>query len=279
MVVRPITERGRAISTRCSIEARVEERLHRDVDAREDRAAQVLALGGDAVEGGGGAEVDGDHRRAHELEGGDRVHDAVGADLARVLVADRACPVRMPGPDHEGRARRRAWRTRAPRSGAAAAPRVERIASVTSPRGRPPLRRRARAAGSPSSSEVCSRRVARRQWWASSSLSGVVEEAERTFVLPTSTARSTASLTARAPVRRERHVAGEDAHHRAVVAPQPQRAVGVDLAGRRPASAAPPGSDDRDAAARHAVAAVEARAQRREAAARRGASSTSSRVP
>ena len=55
----------------------------------EDRAAEVLALGGDRLEGGGGAEVDDDRRAAEEVEGRHRVGDAVGADLLGVVVEDR----------------------------------------------------------------------------------------------------------------------------------------------------------------------------------------------
>ena len=52
-------------------------------------AAQVGALLRDAVERGRGAEVDHDRRRAVERARGDRVGDAVGADRALVVVADR----------------------------------------------------------------------------------------------------------------------------------------------------------------------------------------------
>src|SRR5690606_10254779 len=50
---------------------------------------EVLALRGDGLEGGGGAEVDDDRGAAVEVEGGDGVRDAVGADLLGVVVEDR----------------------------------------------------------------------------------------------------------------------------------------------------------------------------------------------
>ena len=43
----------------------------------------------DRLERGGGAEVDDDRRPAEQVEGGDGVGDAVGADLLRVVVEDR----------------------------------------------------------------------------------------------------------------------------------------------------------------------------------------------
>src|SRR5262249_55895290 len=69
-------------------------------DAGEDRAAQVLAARRHHVERGGGAEVHDDAPLAQLLVRGDRVDDAVGADLARVLVKDRH-PRLDPRPDDE----------------------------------------------------------------------------------------------------------------------------------------------------------------------------------
>ena len=66
-----------------------EQRVHRDLDAGREHAAHVLARGRDDVEVRRGAEVDHDRRRAPALARGDRVRDPVGADLARVVVADR----------------------------------------------------------------------------------------------------------------------------------------------------------------------------------------------
>ena len=57
--------------------------------AGRDRPAEVFALRADAVEGCRRAEVDDDARPVDALVGGDRVDDAVGADLTRVLVEDR----------------------------------------------------------------------------------------------------------------------------------------------------------------------------------------------
>ncbi len=65
------------------------QRVEADLDAGKDRAAEVLALGRDRFERRRGAEVDDDRRAAVEVEGGDRVGDAVGADLLRVVVEDR----------------------------------------------------------------------------------------------------------------------------------------------------------------------------------------------
>ena len=66
-----------------------EERLHRDLDPRREYAADVFALRRDDVEVRRGAEVDDDRGRAVALLRGDGVDDPVGADLARVVVADR----------------------------------------------------------------------------------------------------------------------------------------------------------------------------------------------
>ena len=65
------------------------ERLHRDLDAGGDDAADVLARRPDDVVGDRGAEVDDHARPADTLERGDRVDEPVGADLARVVHADR----------------------------------------------------------------------------------------------------------------------------------------------------------------------------------------------
>ena len=79
-----------------------EERVHRDLDPRREDAAHVLARRRDRVEVRGRPEVDDDARRAVALAGGDRVHDPVRADLARVVVADRDARLR-PRPDDEER--------------------------------------------------------------------------------------------------------------------------------------------------------------------------------
>ena len=66
-----------------------EERVHRDLDAGEDRAAEVLTLCADRLDRVRGAEVDDDRRAAVEVVCRDGVGDAVGADLLRVVVEDR----------------------------------------------------------------------------------------------------------------------------------------------------------------------------------------------
>ena len=58
------------------------------IDARRNRATQVLAVAGNGVKHGGGAQVNHDDRRAVKSDGGHRVHDAVGAHVAGVVVAD-----------------------------------------------------------------------------------------------------------------------------------------------------------------------------------------------
>ena len=65
-----------------------EQGVEADVDPGEDGAAEVLALRGDGLEGGGGAEVDDDRGATEQVEGGDGVGDAVGADLLGVVVED-----------------------------------------------------------------------------------------------------------------------------------------------------------------------------------------------
>ena len=65
-----------------------EERVGADLQARREDAAEVLALGRHAVEVRRGAEVDDDDAALGPLEARDRVGDAVGADLARVLDED-----------------------------------------------------------------------------------------------------------------------------------------------------------------------------------------------
>ena len=59
------------------------ERLEAELEARRDRAADVGAVGGDAVERRRGPEVDDDRRRAVQPRGGEGVDEAVGADLVR----------------------------------------------------------------------------------------------------------------------------------------------------------------------------------------------------
>src|SRR5882724_6664460 len=51
-----------------------------------DHSAHVLGLGGNAIEGGGGAEIDNDAGRAILLDGSNRVDDAIGAYFRGVVV-------------------------------------------------------------------------------------------------------------------------------------------------------------------------------------------------
>ena len=74
------------------------QRLHRDLHARRDDPAEVLRIGGDGVVGDGRPEVDDDARPADPVMGCDRVDEAVGAQLARVVQADRPCRSSRPGP-------------------------------------------------------------------------------------------------------------------------------------------------------------------------------------
>src|SRR6185295_17387683 len=78
----------------------VDQRRQRDLQPRPDRAAEVLALGGDDIDVDAGAEVDDDAGLAEALVGGDRVDEAVGANLERVVDADRH-PGLEPGADRQ----------------------------------------------------------------------------------------------------------------------------------------------------------------------------------
>ena len=65
-----------------------DERVQGDLDAGRDRAAQVVAVGVDRVVGDGGAEVDHDHRPSIFGVRGQRVGDAIGADVLGIVVAN-----------------------------------------------------------------------------------------------------------------------------------------------------------------------------------------------
>ena len=87
-VLRPMAVLGRAISTRGSLAVERNRASARYHQPGAMMPPGVFALVGDHVEGGGGAEVD-HHRALREPGvGGHGVDDAVGADLARVLVED-----------------------------------------------------------------------------------------------------------------------------------------------------------------------------------------------
>ena len=64
------------------------QRLEPELEPRRDGAADVGAVGGDAVERRGGPEVDDDRRRAVQPACRERVHQPVGADLAGSLGPD-----------------------------------------------------------------------------------------------------------------------------------------------------------------------------------------------
>ena len=65
------------------------QRRERDLDARHEHAAEEVALGADDVEVHRRAEVHADRRPAEALADRDGVGEPVGADLARVVVAQR----------------------------------------------------------------------------------------------------------------------------------------------------------------------------------------------
>src|SRR5262249_41139041 len=78
----------------------LEQRVPPDLDAGEDRAAEVLAFLADRLDRVRGTEVDHDRRAAVQVVGGHRVGDAVGPDLLRVVVEDRH-PAADAGLHHE----------------------------------------------------------------------------------------------------------------------------------------------------------------------------------
>ena len=99
-VERPIASRGSSRSILVIRAARSIRALSEGREAGADRAAQVLAVGGDRVDVDAGAEVDEDTGLAEALVGGDRVDEAVGADLERVLDPDRHSGLDA-GPDRQ----------------------------------------------------------------------------------------------------------------------------------------------------------------------------------
>ena len=76
-----------------------EQRVRGDADAGRDRAAQVVALGRDRVEDERRAEIDDDQRRWVAVECRDDVEDAICAELARVVAADRDSGLRVRADD------------------------------------------------------------------------------------------------------------------------------------------------------------------------------------
>ena len=106
-VERPIAASGSSRSIRVIRGRAFDQGAERDLEPGADRAAEVLAVGGDGVE------VDRRCRSrpttqalAEALVGGDRVDQAVGADLERVVDPDRH-PGLDPGPDRQAARRSR----------------------------------------------------------------------------------------------------------------------------------------------------------------------------
>ena len=82
-------DRGRALDINTGELGGVrEERIRGQVDARGDRAAEILTVFGDGVEGGGGAEINHAGRTSVQRLDRDRVRHAVRADGARVFIAN-----------------------------------------------------------------------------------------------------------------------------------------------------------------------------------------------
>ena len=176
-----------------------EQRLGARLDPRGDRAAQVRAVGCDDVDRGRGAEVDDDDRAAERLERRDAVDDAVGADLVRVVVADRHAGL-QPGSAPRAPRHAHASRDRPPTRRSAAGPRR---------RGRPRRRRPTRA---PSSRAAARRRLTRSSSAVSDALRRDAPVARQSCsasnspstvcVLPTSTASSTGHVALLGRTRR-----------------------------------------------------------------------------
>src|SRR5216683_1587661 len=77
------------------------QRIHRDLETRRYRAADVFAAPGHVIERRRSAEINHDTSCRVTVVGGDRIDDTVGADLLGVLVQDRH-PGLDPGPHHQG---------------------------------------------------------------------------------------------------------------------------------------------------------------------------------
>ena len=108
-VERPIAVPGSARSIRVIRAARSIRALSEICEPRTDRAAEVLALGGDASMLIPVPKSTTTQASAEALVGGDRVDQAIGADLERVVDADRH-PGLHPRPDRQaGERRDSAW--------------------------------------------------------------------------------------------------------------------------------------------------------------------------
>ncbi len=197
----PIADSGSARSILGIRGAALGERAQRDLDPGRDRAAEVLAVGGDGVEVDRGAEVDDDAGTAEPVVGGDRVDEPVGADLVagcRSGSASRSSPR-----DRSAGTGRRSSAPPSPctRCRAAARPRRPRapsisLGSIRSSASRPAIARRARRAvasalGSESASARRAPSPSKPPMWV--------------CVLPTSIASSIRRQDRRRRARRMRH--------------------------------------------------------------------------
>ena len=138
-VSRPIARSGARSSTRGSFAVRAARASRPSSRPGRDRAADVGAVGGDAVEGRRRPEVDDDRRRAVEARRREGVDEPVGPDVARAGRPGSAA-ARCPAERDEDRAARGARRSPRGRRSATARPRRSAMA-----RRRPARRRRAGA--------------------------------------------------------------------------------------------------------------------------------------
>ena len=100
MVLRPIGLLGCGQLDARQLRPAQRQRAQRRRDTGGDRAAEELALAAVDVEAGRRAEVDDDARPPVLLEGGERVHEPVGADLAGVVDGQRHPGARARPDDH-----------------------------------------------------------------------------------------------------------------------------------------------------------------------------------
>ena len=107
-VSRPIARSGARSSTRGSLAVRAASASSPSSRPGRDRAADVRAVGRDAVERRRGPEVDDDRRRPVQPGGGQRVDQPVGPDLARPVDPDRDAARSRRWPTRSGRSRRAA---------------------------------------------------------------------------------------------------------------------------------------------------------------------------
>src|SRR5260370_22159765 len=77
------------------------QRIHRDLETRRYRAADVFAAPGHVIERRRSAEINHDASCRVTVVGGDRIDDTVGPNLLGVLVQD-GHPGLDPGPHHQG---------------------------------------------------------------------------------------------------------------------------------------------------------------------------------